>query len=175
MLLALMGCGGSPSGAPPDLPATPPAVTDPRDLPASGFASYDGYLRARLPTGADGARLDYLGDLRMDVNFGAGFDQIRGTATGFRAERSTALAGTLTLDQGKVFRDPAQAGAYGFDADLNGRLTGADGVQDIDAALSGNFLGPDAAAVSGVVYGTTTGAAGLEIFDGSFAADRQPD
>ncbi len=148
-------------------------VSDPTRLPIVGRGEYNGYMRARLPTGPDGARVDYLGDLTIDVNFGAGFDQIRGQASGFKAANNTALAGALAITDGNIYRDTDPTAAYSFDGDVDGTLTGGSSSYIIDAEIEGEFLGRNQDAVSGVLFGDVTGPAWQDIFDGSFAATRQ--
>ncbi|WP_386681257.1 hypothetical protein [Loktanella sp. R86503] len=179
MLLCLAGCGGGGGGD-----AMTPAqidgqiggqdVSDPALLPTAGRASYDGYMRAALPTGEDGARVQYLADLTLAVNFGAGFDQIRGQASGFEAQDGVPLAGRLAITDGAIYRGTDSSAAYSFDADLDGTLSGGGESYTIDASLDGEFVGQTQTAVRGLVFGDMTGPAGLDIFDGTFAATRVP-
>ncbi|SEM82285.1 hypothetical protein SAMN04488003_10549 [Loktanella fryxellensis] len=174
----LTGCGAGGGSGGDAGPVVVPAdldVTDPRTLPTTGRATYDGYMRAELPTGDDGSRENYLADLRMEVNFATGFDQIRGQATGFEAGGARRLGGALTISGGDVYRDTDTSAAYTFDGALNGTLT--DGSDDylIDAEIEGDFLGADQTAVGGLVFGDITGPEGIDIFDGTFAADRVAD
>ena len=179
----LAGCGGgddgpSDAGPSPDIidggiagqPISPPAT-----LPTAGRAEYNGYMRARLPTGPDGARVQYLGDLTLEVNFGAAFDQIRGQATGFEAADRIPMDGTLAITRGNIYRDTDPSAAYSFDGDVDGTLTGAKGSYVIDASIVGEFLGRGQTAARGLLFGDVTGPAGQDIFDGSFAGTRRPD
>ncbi len=182
-LMALSGCGGGAGGDAGGRP-TPGQIDDildgtpvspPATLPVSGRAHYDGYMRANLPTGVDGARAQYLADLTLDVNFGAGFDQIRGQATGFETADRSTLAGALTITNGNIYRDTDATAAYSFDGDVDGALTGPRGTYVIDASLEGEFLGQGQTAARGLVFGDITGPAGQDIFDGTFAGTRRPD
>ncbi|MBU2358527.1 MAG: hypothetical protein KKB02_06290 [Alphaproteobacteria bacterium] len=181
MVSLLAGCGGGGGGAGSG-GLTPDAIdeslgglpiSNPADLPATGRAEYGGYMRARLPTGPDGARVQYLGDLQMDVNFGAGFDQIRGRATGFEAADTHTLDGALTITNGAIYRDTNPDAAYSFDGDVDGTLSDASGRYAVDAQIEGEFLGTDQKAVSGLLFGDVTGPAGLDVFDGTFAGTRR--
>ena len=172
------GAGGSPA------PLTPGQiddgiaglpVADPATLPTTGRAEYNGYIRAGLPTGPEGARVEYLADLRLDVNFAAAFDQIRGEATGFEARDEVPLSGTLAVTGGNIYGDTDPTAAYSFNGNVDGTLTrGADSYV-IDASLEGEFLGRGETAARGLVFGDVTGPLGQEIFDGTFAATRRPD
>ena len=178
----LVGCGGgddgpSDAGLSPDIidggiagqPISPPAT-----LPTAARAEYNGYMRARLPTGPDGARVQYLGDLTLEVNFGAAFDQIRGQASGFEAADLIPMDGTLAITRGNIYRDTDPSAAYSFDGDVDGTLTGAKGSYVIDASIEGEFLGRGQTAARGLLFGDVTGPAGQDIFDGSFAGTRRP-
>lgn len=174
-LLTACGGGGGAAGGGAAADPTDTGVTDPRTLPTTGRATYDGYMRADLPTGDGGAREDYLADLRLEVNFATGFDQIRGQATGFEAADARRLGGALSITGGDVFRDTDTTAAYTFDGDLDGTLTDGGDAYVVDAEIEGDFLGSDQTAVGGIVFGDVDGPRGTDIFDGTFAADRVPD
>ena len=183
-LFLLAGCGGG--GGEGSVPAalTPGQIDDsidglpvspPATLPTTGRAEYNGYMRANLPTGPEGARVAYLADLRLDVNFGAGFDQIRGQATGFEARDGVPLGGALAITAGNIFGDTDATAAYSFDADIDGALTRGAETYVIDASLEGEFLGQGQTAARGLVFGDIAGPLGQDIFDGTFATTRRPD
>lgn len=182
-LTFLAGCGGgggagSPAGLTPgdiDNGLNGLPVSDPTLLPVSGRAEYNGYMRARLPTGPDGARVEHLGDLRLDVNFAAAFDQIRGEASGFEARDAVPLDGTLAITKGNIYRDTDPSAAYSFDGDVDGTLRQGTTPYRIDASIEGEFLGTGQTAVSGLLFGDVTGPEGLDVFDGSFAGTRRAD
>ena len=161
---------GQIDGAIDGLPVSSPAL-----LPTTGRAMYDGYMRARLPTGPEGERRAYLADLRMEVNFGAGFDQIRGRASGFEAGDGVPMDGALAITAGRIYPDTDPAVAYSFDAALGGTLSDARASYGIDATIEGEFLGLGQTAARGLVYGDITGPRGQDIFDGTFATTRIPD
>ena len=183
MLLCLAGCGGGGGGNENGGP-TPgqidgqidgQEVSDPSLLPTTGRASYDGYMRAALPTGEDGARVEYLADLTLAVNFGAGFDQIRGQASGFEARDGVPLSGGLAITDGSIFRGTDSSAAYSFDADLDGTLSDGRASYTIDASMDGEFINQTQTAVRGLVFGDITGPGGQDIFDGTFAGTRIPE
>ncbi len=183
LAVTLAGCSGGGGGdAPPpddritidDIIDSAP-VSDPRLLPVAGRASYLGYMRTRLPTGPEGARVDYLGDLTLDVNFAAARDQIAGSATGFDNGASDRLDGILTITGGDIYNDTDPSAAYTFDGDVDGVLTGGSGAHTIDARIEGEFRGVDKIAVNGLVFGDVTGPDGIDVFDGTFAAERRRD
>lgn len=182
-LMMLAGCsGGGGSG-----PATGPLpgdidgridnlpVSNPADLPTTGRAEFNGYMRARVPTGAEGARVDYLADLALQVNFGAGFDQIRGQATKFEARDGVPLGGALAITNGNIYTQTDATAAYSFDGDLAGALTRGTATYTIDGSVEGEFLGQGQTAARGLVFGDITGPRGQDIFDGTFATTRRPD
>ena len=181
-LLVLAGCGGGGGGGGGPVALTPDQIDDrivgqpvanPATLPTTGRAEYNGYMRANLPTGPEGARVPYLADLRLDVNFGAGFDQIRGQASGFEARDGAPLGGTLAITGGNIYGDTDPTAAYSFDADVGGALTRGTDTYVIDASLEGEFLGQGQTAARGLVFGDITGPLGQDIFDGTFAATRR--
>ncbi|MCB5198130.1 hypothetical protein LGQ03_02650 [Loktanella sp. TSTF-M6] len=148
-------------------------VSDPGTLPVTGRANYTGFMRAGLPTGAGGARVEYLGDLRMDVNFGAARDEVAGSATGFQTGAGDRLSGTLTISDGDLFRDTDPDENYTFTGDVDGTLKrGADSYR-IDAEIEGEFKGRDREGVSGLLFGDVRGPDGQDVFDGSFAAVKE--
>ena len=181
-IVGVTGCGGGgggtprdPSGLAQDLDGRLETleVSNPALLPTQGRAEYNGYMRARLPTGEDGALLQYLGDLNLDVNFAAARDQIAGSATGFATGGSRRLDGTLQISQGDIYPTTDPQAAYSFDGDVTGDLTDARGTYVIDGSIEGEFLARDQRAVSGLVFGDVTGPDGLALFDGTFAAEKR--
>ena len=179
-VLDLAGCGGGGSSADDAVSVaqmnaqiSSQSISDPAQLPVSGRAQYDGYMRTALPTGPEGARVEYLGDMTLAVNFGAGFDQIRGHASGFEARDATPLSGGLAITNGNIYRDTKTAAAYSFDGDVDGALSNGSARYTIDASIEGEFLAPGQTAVRGLWFGDVTGPLGQDIFDGTFAATRR--
>ena len=170
-----MGGGGSVTPGDIDAGIDGLPVSDPALLPTAGRAEYNGYMRTRLPTGAEGARVDYLADMTLEVNFSAGFDQIRGEATGFEAGDGVPMSGALAITNGNIFPTTDPTVAYSFDGDVGGALTNASGTYVIDAEIEGEFVGQGQTAARGLVFGDVAGPLGQDVFDGSFATTRRVD
>lgn len=179
---ALAGCGGGGGSGAGGGAQTPDQIdagigglpiSDPSHLPTTGRGHYDGYMRANLPTGPEGERVQYLADLSLEVNFGAGFDQIRGAATGFEARDGVPLGGSVAIRNGRIYGDTDPTAAYTFDADVDGTLTRGPRSYVIDASIEGEFLGTGQTAARGLVFGDVTGPLGQDIFDGTFATTRR--
>ena len=177
----LTACGGGGAGSVTDRAASANAldaklaginVSNPQQLPTSGRAQYNGYMRANLPTEDNGARLNYLGDLTLDVNFGAARDEVAGQATGFTNGGGKRLDGSVAITGGDLYRDTDPAVNYTFTGDVGGRLTQGNRAFVIDAEIEGEFRGRDQDAVRGLLFGDVTGPDGQDIFDGTFAATR---
>lgn len=182
--LLLAGCGGggaSDAGGPQTrteavtrlesrIAKTP--VSTPRTLPVEGRATYEGYLRAGLPIASDGGRVDYIGDLEMEVNFAAARDEVSGRVSGLQTGGGDRLRGALTLSGGDIQRDTKVRDNYTFTGKLGGTLRRDSVRYGVDADIEGEFRGADREAVSGLVYGDVEGPMGIDIFDGSFAAER---
>ena len=147
-------------------------VSNPGRLPQTGTARYDGVMTARLPTGIAGQRREYLGDLRLNVDFGADRNQVRGRAHGFETQAGRALSGELAIRGGDLYRGTDPDANYTFTGNVDGRLRDAAGRYDIDAAIEGEFRGRRRTGVSGLLFGDVTGPSGQDIFDGDFVASR---
>ncbi|RYH03254.1 hypothetical protein EU805_05895 [Salipiger sp. IMCC34102] len=148
-------------------------VSDPAVLPNQGRAFYEGFMRATLPTGPNGERIGYIGDMEMNVNFGAARDEIAGQADGFQTGDGDRLAGRLDIAGGDIFRDTEVRENYTFTGDVDGDLRRGDDTYRIDAGIEGEFKGADQTAVSGLLFGDVTGPLGQDVFDGSFAGEKQ--
>lgn len=174
VLIVLAGCNG---GAAVDSGALEDEVdlvtiNDPGTLPTAGRADYTGTMTARLPVPGIGTRA-YIGDLALSVDFGADDDALTGRANRFAHASGDQLTGGLSLASGALFRSTDPDENYTFDGDVTGTLTHATGgAMRIDAQMSGDFRGTDQAAVQGVIFGDVTTRDGLDIFDGSFAGER---
>lgn len=176
MTLAACGGGGEPTGASrtaafdryfSDIDAMD--VTPASQLPTTGDATYGGDIQLQLPIGADAAVVPYVGVLEMRVHFDPAVQEITGHADGF-VSGGDILAGHLLLSDGRIDRDADPVTDYQFAAKLSGPLSRAGHSYDIVADIAGDFRGRRADAVSGVVFGTVSDTAGLDIFDGTFAA-----
>ncbi len=147
-------------------------VTPAAQLPDSGAVAYGGAVVLNLPTG--GAHLAHIADLAVTVNFGPADTPMTGTLDNFQAVDGSSLGGVLTISGG-AFDPGADPGtAYQFTALLSGNLSDAGNTYVIDGDIAGDFRGRNGDAILGVVYGDITGPAGVDIFDGAFAATALP-
>ena len=145
-------------------------VSNPDKLPDDGTANYTGFMTAHLPTGDDGARSGYIGDLQMAVDFSAERNQVSGRARNFANNDGLALDGKLRLRGGDLFRDTDPDDNYTFTGNVDGRLSADGDTYDIDARIEGEFRGRRQNGVSGLLFGDVTGPFGQDIFDGDFVA-----
>ena len=184
-LLTACGGGGEPAEVAPPQPTRTEVVerletrivrvpvSDPQELPTEGRAFYEGFMRANLPTGPNGERSDYIGDLTMDVNFAAARDEIAGQATGFQTGGGDRLRGRLDIAGGDIYRDTVVRDNYTFTGDVDGTLRRGEDRYVVDAGIEGEFRGKNREAVSGLLFGDVEGPLGQDIFDGSFAAEKR--
>lgn len=135
-------------------------------LPASGTASYDGYVGGEV----DGAGL--IGELSLDVTFGVGDNgTITGSATNFQHETDGAYTGTLTVSGGNIL--PGAPGAEDtVAADLGGTLSNGGTAYSTDIALDGAFMGGTGAETPDAIGGSALGTVGTDLFDGIFIVKR---
>ena len=145
MLVGLAGCGvggGADSASPGQIDSQMNGknISSPALLSTKSRAACGGDMRAALPTGIDSARGEYLADLTLLVNFGAGFDQIRGQANGCEARDAVPLASGVAITNGSVFCGTNSNPAYTFDADVDGTLSNGTATYVIDASIEGEFL-----------------------------------
>ncbi len=144
-------------------------VTEPANLPTSGATTYAGFMTAGLPTGAGGARTEYLGDLSLTVDFAANRNQVRGRAKNF-ADGNNRLTGQLNIRNGDLFRNTVIDENYTFTGNVKGTLGKGSDDYVVDAEIAGEFRGRNQEGVSGLLFGDVEGPAGQDIFDGSFFA-----
>ena len=180
--LAVAGCGASSGGgAAPDRSAkaillaeklAAENISEPATLPTTGSARYEGFMTARLPLGPESRRVDYLGDLYLDVDFAADQNQLSGSASGF-AHNDNRLEGALSITGGDLFRETDPDKNYTFTGEIDGTLSRGASDFVVDADLTGEFRGRNQDGVSGIVYGDITGPQGQDIFDGSFSAEKK--
>lgn len=189
LVLILSGCGGSsgdpdsdPIGLPPpihfdvyeaqwaELQATwgSTSISDPATLPMSGTASYAGVLRLDMENAAGEVSVD--GKLNLSVSFAD--NNITGTANKFVDPNDARYLGELTLSNGFLDRAADPAVDYTFNADLTGTLIGGGDVYDLNAGLSGDFLGPGQGAVSGQLAGSADSSFGSGYLFGEFVAQQ---
>ncbi len=141
-------------------------ASDPSGLPISGAATYAGVMSLTVETGS--GDLDMMGALALSANFTA--NSISGDATGFVTENATALSGGLTISGGVIDRSANTALEYTYTAILAGNLSGGGETFGIDSDMSGDFLGPDHLAASGIVSGTANSSFGTGYVFGTFIA-----
>ncbi len=146
-------------------------VSEPADLPTTGAASYAGFMTAGLPTGAGGARREYLGDLTMNVDFAAPRNQVSGRADNFTAGNDR-LNGRLQITGGDLFRNTVIDENFTFTGDVDGTLSQNGRQFVIDAEIAGEFRGRNQEGVSGLLFGDVEGPEGQDIFDGTFVAEK---
>lgn len=183
LLQACSGSGGAglvdertPEEVERDLEEQP--ISPPGELPTSGAAEYDGFMFADLPvTPTDpGLTTSYVGTLAMTVSFDGSGPPLSGRAVNFTDRLNVTLGGALDVDGGAIFRGNDPDSNYTLEGDVAGTLRHPDvGNLAVDATLSGEFRGINQLGVQGVLFGDVRSAAGIEIFDGSFAAERQVD
>ncbi|SEW02471.1 hypothetical protein SAMN04488515_0705 [Cognatiyoonia koreensis] len=170
VLVPLAACGGGGGGSGNQLGAGGGGgITDPGELPVSGFARYNGFLTVNLPT-ADG-RAPYTGNLGLDVDFDAAATQVTGQASGFTDGGGTNMRGRLAVTDGVIDRKTNVASDYTLEAGISGTLSG-DAFRNmvITGTLLGDFNGQNAETLRGQVFGDTIGPLGTDIFNGTFSA-----
>ncbi|MCA1774748.1 MAG: hypothetical protein LC676_03830 [Loktanella sp.] len=151
-------------------------VSPPAQLPTLGTAEYSGFMFIDLPVTPDNPSLQtaYVGQMRMVVAFDERAEPLSGTAAGFTDRLNVALGGQLDLGGGTVFRGNDPDSNYTLEGAVAGRLNHPDvGAMVVDGSIAGEFRGLNQEGVQGVVFGDVTSSLGEELFDGSFAAERQ--
>lgn len=144
------------------------APTDPRSLPTSGSASYDGVLG--FNTRLDGSRQSVLGDLDLTSDFRN--NEVFGTAGDFHTEADRTVGGLLTIDNGVIRRGPNAQNTIGG-AGVRGVLTSPGGdTLTYQGTMNGNFYGANWVYVGGTLRGTVDDGVRINNADGSFAAQR---
>lgn len=180
----LSACGSSSNDEPPtfaaydsafatlDADAAAEANTPESGIPP-GQVEYEGVARGTLVLAG---RTDYeiLGDLEMRADFDS--DAVTGSITDFVTSDDEAVAGTLDLSDGQVGRG-VTAGVIAVDA--TGTLTDPLGRDvEVDADMLGRLRGADGAFVTGTFDGDLSSTDGTgatitgDIRNGSFAAER---
>lgn len=140
-------------------------ISKPSALPVRGTASYTGFMTLGLPIG--GETSDYVGDLDLQVDFGAARNQIAGTASNF-----DGLSGDLAISGGNIDQSTDTDIDYTFDGAVDGSF-GYDGDSyTVDGSLVGEFRGRNQDGVTGVIYGDINGPDGQDLFDGTLAGTR---
>lgn len=141
-------------------------VAERTSLPASGSASYDGYVGGEV----DGAGL--IGELSLDVTFAVGDNgTITGEAKNFEHETDGAYTGTLTVSGGNILPG-APGDADTVAADLSGTLSNGGTNYSTDIALDGAFMGGTGTDTPDAIGGAALGTVGTDPFDGIFIVKR---
>lgn len=153
--------------------STPLDYTSLSAIPATGSASYDGFLYGVLSTTGGRQTESLIGRLSLDVGFAASDINITGTASDFTANETTPLSGTLTVAGGRLNR----GGNPASDATLQGvgvtgTLTGGGDTRVFGLALEGDFLGAQADALGGDALGRVRVDGTDQNFDGGFIAEK---
>ncbi|WP_341365488.1 transferrin-binding protein-like solute binding protein [Yoonia sp. BS5-3] len=116
------------------------------DIPTTGSATYDGTMLLALQDGSmDGA----IGQAQMVTSFAT--STITGGADNFYDLNGNAIDGSLTLEDGSFERTIGIV-----TGEMNGSVDFASGEMDIETDVAGNFSGPNAEYLSGVMTGTAT-------------------
>jgi hypothetical protein len=138
--------------------------TDAIALPASGSATYNGYVGGDIAGGAlDGNTL--IGELALTTEFnGVNSGAITGSATNFFDQTNTGYAGTLNVTG---TTNPTSA-INQLAADMAGTLTAGSSSYGVDVLLDGDYLGTSPDAVGGLADGDVAGG----LFTGAFIAER---
>lgn len=131
--------------------------TDPGDLPASGSATYEGFVAGEV----GGAGL--IGALTLRTVFGTP-GSVSGTADNFLHETNGAYGGTLAVSGSVSPTAPISQ----ITASADGTLSNLGTDYPTQIFLNGNFIGTD----YGAVAGEATGKVGAGDFGGGFVAER---
>ncbi len=142
-------------------------------VPASGSASYAGFVYGDLSINGGDATDSLVGRLTLEVDFGADTADFSGSTTDFVDARDHVLTGTLAVSGGSFNRN----GNPASDATLrgiavDGTLQDGDGIDwVVGIRLEGDFLGDSADAVGGEAIGRVTVGSTAQDFDGGFIAE----
>lgn len=147
-------------------------VTPADQLPPSGSVAYAGSAVLNLPM--QGATVVYLGDLTISVDFDSGPAAMGGSLSGLRTADGDRLDGTLTIADATFDPNADPDIDYQFRANVDGTLSRDTTDYLLDGSLAGDYRGPDAAAMAGVIFGDVDTGTAVDIFDGSFAARANP-
>jgi hypothetical protein len=151
-------------------------VSPPAQLPTMGTADYNGFMFVDLPVTPDDPTLQtaYVGQMTMVIAFDERAEPVSGSARGFTDRLNVTLDGELDLGAGAIFRGNDPDSNYTLQGAVTGRLNHPDvGAMLIDGSMAGEFRGLGQEGLQGVIFGDVASTLGEEIFDGSFAAERQ--
>ncbi|MEL6960689.1 MAG: hypothetical protein AAGL89_17255 [Pseudomonadota bacterium] len=125
------------------------------DLPDHGTSSYDGKIGVVID---DEAGTIVIGDIAIDVDFGATTNPVTGSADSFISVSDEQFSGSLALAN-TAFETTSVATGVGFTGDLDGTLDGPEtGQVIVDTDVEATFATPigGAGEISGA-YGLVTG------------------
>lgn len=145
-----------------------PTYTTLAAVPATGSASYEGYVYGDLSGGT--ATESLIGRLTLTAAFGSDDITFTGSARDFVDHSDDPLSGTLTVSGGSFDRN----GNTASDATLRGvsvagTLQGSETLE-VGVQLEGDFLGISADAIGGEAIGRVTVGTTSVDFDGGFVA-----
>ena len=130
--------------------------TDPAQIPVTGAVTYDGSVTILADT--DPAITTLIGDAQVAMDFDS--NAISGQMTAiFGMTDGSALRdydGTLVIENGQTGPD------HTWSINYAGTLSSAGDILDFDGAVSGEFLGSDAAAIAGAGFDDTVVVNGAE-------------
>jgi len=154
-------------------PNNAPDFTTLAAVPASGRATYEGFLFGELSSEGGNINDRLIGELTMSVAFGE-TTAFSGNATNFLDAENAVVSGTLTLGDGAFDRagNPA-SDATVTDLAMTGSLTKSDGaLLDVGILLEGDFLGTTGRAIGGEAIGSVAVDGVDNDFDGGFIAEQ---
>lgn len=140
-------------------------VSNPGALPMRGTATYAGFMTLGLPI--NGTTADHIGDLDLEVDFGATRNPLSGTVSNF-----DGLSGGLTIGTSTLGRETDPNVDFTFNSGISGTLGQGGDSYTIDGQIAGEFRGRNQDGMTGLVYGDITGPDDQDLFDGTFAATR---
>jgi len=133
----------------------------PSDIPASGTATYNGFV------GGDVAGSDLVGELTVEADIGA--STLTSTATGFFHETDGAYSGTLSGNG--ILTTTSPMGVPQVSTSLDGTLSNGGTDYTTAIALEGDLVS-DGTDPAGAMAGVADGFVGSDFFTGVFVAEK---
>ncbi len=189
-LAACGGGGGSPvnvpvppstSGAPTiaqatallDMHADPVSYSVLTSIPSTGTAEYAGFAYGDLANTSDNITDSLIGELTVNVTFGAPSTTFSGAIDNFADESGDLIAGSLDLSGGAFDRNGNPSADPTIGITVNGNLTDTQArVLTFNGRLEGDFLGSTYSAMGGEFLGSVSVSGNNQNFDGGFIAER---
>jgi hypothetical protein len=181
LLFGLSACGGGGGGgqratvdsfSQMHAAVTAAAVTPLAQVPTNGRHIYTGMMALNLPIGG-AAATEYVGAFEIGIAMNGSTASASGTADSF-AGGGGALSGALTVSGGTLFPTADPDRDFLILADLDGHLGEGGTDYALDGTIVADFYGADAAAMAGTVFGDIAQGGNVDIFDGAFAAEKDP-